>query len=622
MYRYLFLAGSSLLAAQPALAAEDSAEPIIVVTATGLPRAIEDTGQPVSVIDRAEIDAVQGADVTRMLQRLPGVTFSRNGGFGALTTVGVRGAAADQLLVLIDGARVGDVASTGGEFDFSQLAAGTIDRLELLRGPNSVVWGSSAIGGVMAITTRIEDGAAASLEYGGDDQVTATAALGHAGERLEAGISGSYVDNEGFSAASAGTEDDGFTQYNVNARARYALTDVLSLTADARYSEGKLEQDGSDFAPPYGPVDSDGRQEMRGWSGRTGLAYTGDALSLTAAFSIADTERDLIDPYFPFSSDGRSERVELLGRWTVAGPFAVDFGADHEWISFSAVDPFNTDRGKDEISSAHSLFGFYGETLSLAAGLRYDDHSGYGDAWTFGANGAWSFSPGWRLRAAYGEGFKAPSLYQRLSQYGNPGLEPEESRTYDIGIDFGSREEPLFVSLSAFRRDARKLIDFFSCFGSAEPLCATRPFGFYFNEDKARAQGTELEVRAALAPGLRAGFAWAWIDTEIRTPGDFYEGNEFGRRPNHTVTLSLDWETNFGLSLGADVRYAGEAWDNRANAARLDSFAVGDIRASYALNDTLELFGRVENVWDEDYEIASGYNTQGRTAYFGVRLKR
>lgn len=626
MYKYLFLLASSLAITPHAFAASDldAAENAerntasrIIVTASGLPQAIEQSGQPVSVIDRAEIEAIQGADVTRVLRRLPGVTFTRNGALGGLSLMGVRGAASGETLILIDGVRVNDPASTAGEFDLSQLASATIDSIELLRGSNAVVWGSQAISGVMNITTRLENGLSGSVEYGGDKRVTATAAAGYVDERLEAGLSGSFVDEKGFSSASSGIEKDGYRQYNIAARTRYHLTDELSLVANARYVSGRVDLDG--FPPPtYEFTDVDAREKLRAWSGRVGAFYQTGVLSLNAGYSISRTKRDGDDPYSPYEIRGRSERVEMFGRVQLPWDLALDFGADHEWSRFSNA----PDAGKAHTTSGHALLGLYKPDLTMTAGLRYDDHSLFGGEWTFGANAAYEFLPNIRLRAAYGEGYKAPSLYQLLSQYGNPDLQPEKSRTYELGLAYGQRGDALYLAASAYRRTMRNLIDFTSCWGSSEPLCATRPFGYYVNEERARAQGFELEAGGQIMPGLDAMVVYSHTKTRNRTPGHIYEGNRFGRRPAHLLTGSLDWDSGIGLTLGADLRWVGKSWDNRANIDRLDSYVLGDLRASYDIGDHVTLFGRIENVWNEKYTVASGYNTQGRAAYIGLRLRK
>ena len=613
MRKYLFLIGCSFTISQPALADDGQ----IVVTATGLPQPIDQTGQAITVISRAEIESVQGADVTRVLTRLPGTTFTRNGPLGSLTLLGVRGAPAGQTLVLIDGVRVNDPANANAEFDLSQLSSDTIESIELLRGPNSVIWGSQAMGGVMNIATRLEPGLSASLEYGGEDRVTATAAAGIRIERLEAGISGSFVDADGHSAAASGTEKDGDRQYSLAGRAKYRLTDALSLTANARYAEGTVELDG--FPPPtYTFADADVTEKLTAWSGRLGALYETGALTLNAGFSISDTERVGDDPVFPYSLDGHSERAELFGRVALPSDFALDFGGDYEWNRFANA----PDRGKAHNGSVHAQLGYYGDRLTLTGGLRYDDHSDFGGEWTVGANGAYRLGNGWRVRAAYGEGFKAPTLYQLLSQYGNPGLQPERSKGYELGIDQGERGDAIYLSLTAYRRDAKNLIDFFSCFSGSAPLCATRPFGFYYNVGKGRAQGVEFETGLRITPELSTRFVYSFTDTENRTPGDPDKGKHFARRPEHMVSASLEWESQSGLALGLDVRVVGDAWDNRSNTVKLGSYALGDVRASYRINDMVELFGRVENVWDEHYATAAGYGTEGRAAYIGVRLRR
>ena len=202
--RYLLATISFLpaaAAAQETLISDSIREDLITVVATGSDLRLDQSGQPVSVVSRDEIEQVQGPDLTRVLERLPGVTFSRNGGLGGFTGVRVRGADAEQLLVLVDGVRVADVGSPGGGFDFGNLLGGEVERIDLLRGSNSVIWGSQAIGGVLAVTTRELDGASASVEYGAHDTVSADAALGGRSGALSGTLSAGYIRSDGISAS-------------------------------------------------------------------------------------------------------------------------------------------------------------------------------------------------------------------------------------------------------------------------------------------------------------------------------------------------------------------------------------------------------------------------------------
>ncbi len=615
MRNLLLAAVSTFAIAVPAVAQDDSqiviaderVEPI-TVTATGLELPVGDTGQSITVIDLAEIQSVQGPDLSRVLRRLPGVTFSRNGGAGGFTGVRVRGAGSEQMLVLIDGVKVNDTGAPGGGFDFGNLLAGDVDRIELLRGPNSVIWGSDAMGGVMSVTTRLTDGIAASGEYGADDTVYGTLSAGMVGDRVEAGLTGSYYDTDGYSASANGTEPDGFRQWQLTGRGRYWLADGLSLNANGRYAKGKLEQDGYEWVAPYAFIDTSDLQDTREWSGRVGADYAGEKLTLRAGYAVSDTRRLYTgESYgdYPYETNGRLRRAELFGRYDLFKAVALDFGADREWSRFadSGVTRSST------LTSGHGRFSWNGPVVKLAAGARYDDHQFFGSEWTFGANGAVELGNEVRLRASYGEGFKAPTLYQLFSFYGDTSLKPERSRGYDAGIEKGRRDGKFFASASLFRRDSRDLIDF------------DLVNSVYYNIGKARAQGAELELRSRPVDALQLGLVWSYVETEDRTAGSYYEGRDLNRRPRHAVTASADWLTPVGLTLGSDVRLVGDSFDDRANSVPLDGYVTVDLRASVPMGETFEIYGRVENLFDTGYETVATYNTGGRAAYAGARLR-
>ncbi|HEX2794800.1 MAG TPA: TonB-dependent receptor [Croceicoccus sp.] len=592
--------------AMPATEASDA----IVVVATGIPIDVSETAQPISVIGLDEIASVQGPDLTRVLQRLPGTSISRNGGVGSFTGLRVRGASAEQLLVLIDGVKVNDVAAPGGGFDFGNVLAGNIERIELLRGPNSVIWGSDAIGGVMNLTTRVANGVFASGEYGSDETVHATIGGGVRFDALEAGISGSYMTSDGYSAARAGSEDDGFRQWQVTGRACYVLDDALALVANARYADGRLDQDGYP-APLYAFGDTDDVQDTMEQSGRVGFEYNGEALTLRGGLARSKTERVYSGESYVwyengvYVTDGRADRAELFGQYRLVGPIRLDFGVDREWTRFE-------DEGathKARTNSGHAMLGFYTPVATLAAGARYADHSRFGGEWTFGANGAVRLASDLRLRASYGEGFKAPSLYQLYSlYYGDLGLQPETSKGYDVGVEKGSRADRFFAAVSLFRRDSRNLIDF------------NLTSYLYYNIGKARAEGVEVELAARPSDRWRTGLVYSYVEASDRTAGSIYEGNDLNRRPRHAVTASVDWATPFGVELGADARMVGDAFDDRGELVRLDGYETVDLRAEVPLGP-VELYGRVENLFDAGYETTAGYNAGGRSAYVGARLK-
>jgi vitamin B12 transporter len=619
MLKYLFSIGSLFVLATPALAQD----PAITVLATGLEAPVDASGQSISVIGAEEIGTVGGPDIARVLERLPGVTLARNGALGGFTGLFVRGANSQQVLVLIDGVRVADMAAPSGGYDFGNLMTGPVGKIELLRGSNGVIWGSGAIGGVVAMTTRDVTGVEGTIEYGTNNALNGDVIGGIVSERGALSLSAGYTETDGYSSAAAGIEDDGFRQYRVGGRGRLVLGQSLSLFASGRYADSRIAFDGFASSPPYGLIDTPEYGETREVSGRAGLAYDGDGLALEAAVSHYEISRDTFDPRFgadpSFASDGRQQRAEVKGRYALAGALRVDFGTDHEWSRFeTSYDAAASAR----LASAHAMLGWYDERLTVAAGVRIDDHSRFGSAWTFGANASYALGGGWRARASYGEGFKAPTLFQLYSDYGNPALLPERSKSYDIGIAKGSRNDPLHLAVTVFRRDMRGLIDYVSCFSSSDPLCGDGRFGFYANVGRARAQGVEVELGARISENFRAQAAYTWLEAKDRTPGGVNTGNDLARRPRHAVSVAVDWQTPLaGLALGADLRMVSTSFDNAGNFTRIEGHALGTVRASLPVSDRIELFGRVENLTDSTYQTAAGYAAAGRSAYVGARAR-
>lgn len=618
MYKYLFLCGLASVCA-PASAQDQTA---ITVTATGTPIEIGESGQPVTVIGRAEIEAVQGADLTRMLARAPGVSVSRNGAAGSFTGVRVRGAEAEQLLVLVDGVRVADSAAPGGGFDFGNLLAGTIGKIDLLRSSNSTIWGSDAIGGVLAVSTRAEDGMQASAEYGARDTAFGSLSGGLTGERGSLGASASWFHTDGFSSAAGGSEPDGFEQWDASGQGRIFLAPGLSAFVRARYASGRLDLDGYP-APDFILADTDETQDTRQWSGATGATFDGSRLQLTATYSLAQTNRRTFDPALgadpTFTSQGHSDRMDITGQWRPDRYFSLNFGGDHDRSRFATL--FDPDRHTHS-AGIYAQFGIEAGKLAVHAGARRDDHAGFGAATSFGADVTYSLARDLRLRASAGEGFKAPTLFQLLSDYGNATLRPERSTSVDLALAWRSRNTLPYASATLFRRDSDNLIDFVSCFGTANEICAGRPFGTYDNVGRVRAQGVEIEAGGELLPRLTARLAYSLVDTTNSTADSPDLGNALARRPRHTLSLGGAWQVTDGApTLGADLRWVSKSFDDAANRVPLKSYAVVDLTASWPLNDRIELYGRIENLANERYQTAAGYASAPRGAFVGARIR-
>lgn len=617
--KYLLFLASSIIFATPTLA-QDAAEQddtgvdlilhhrsrdtYITVLATGQSEPVVNSGQSISVVGTEEIATVQGPDLTRVLERLPGVAVARSGPLGSQGSLFVRGANSQQVVVTLDGVRLADVASPSGGFDFGTLMTGGIDKIELLRGSNSVVWGSDAIGGVLALTSAQIDGVRASLEYGANDTLTADVTLGTQASGYGLTASGGHVRSDGISAYAPGTEADGFRQWRGSLRGYADIGDDLKLVAAARYADSRIEFDG--FPPPtFSFADTPEYQTTRQGSGRLGLDYDTGGTVLKLGLAYSDTRRDYFDNAAStapnFATSGRSWRADFSGKADLTDTITLNFGADSEWTRFSTnFDPQNDAR----LSSAHVLLGYHQGGLHLSAGARVDDHDRFGTHWTFGANGSYELAENLRLRASYGEGFKAPTLYQLYGFGGNVLLQPETSKAYEAGLEYGDRSGQRHLAITLFRRDSRNLIDY------------VWPAG-YFNTGRTRAEGVEVEGGWALTDKLRARAAYSHLTATNRA-----DGKDLPRRPRNTVSAGLDWEAPLaGLKLGADLRLAGDSFDDRGNFTRLDGYGLLTLRASLPLGERFELYGRVENVTDTDYQTVAGYGTYGRSAFVGVRAK-
>ncbi|MGC1271437.1 MAG: TonB-dependent receptor [Croceibacterium sp.] len=630
MRKYLYSLGMLVVWVGPA-AAQENAEPaveadiviadlrrdnVITVVASGVDQRASASGQQISVIGAGEIAQVQGADLARVVQRLPGVTISRNGGLGSFTAVRVRGADAEQLLVLVDGVRVADTASPGNGFDSGTLLAGGISKIELLRSSNSVVWGSQAIGGVMAVTTLGKGQAAMpaaslSLEAGSHASARADAIAALASGPLTLRAQGGWVETAGISAAATGTERDGFRQWRAGGRAELIVADGLTAFAHARAAQGRLDLDG--FAPPDYALFTDTAeyQHTRQLAGGAGLRGQAAGLDITAAWSLARTNRDSFDPQYgpapTYITQGQSQRAELRGLWQ-AREWRLAFGAEREWSRFSS----SYDAQKRSATSGVYLQGGFDGAVVANAGVRVEHHARFGTISVMGADLAIPLGD-WRITASLGQGFKAPSLFQLHSDYGNAALKPERSTGLDLGLSRGDRNAPGYLAVTLFRRDSRDLIDFVSCYGLTTGICTNRPYGTYDNVGRARADGVEAEAFLLAHDALALRAAYSFTRASNRETG-----RRLARRPRHAATLTLDWDRE-PVAFGADLRLVSASFDDAFNSVRLPGHAVLDLRGSLQVAENVVLFGRIENTWNERYQTAAGYGTPGRTLHIGAR---
>lgn len=612
----------------------------IIVTATRAPLTLDEVPSSIAVLDKEAIDRAQDIGVTELLLRTPGISISRNGGYGTSTSLRIRGAESEHTVVVIDGVKLNDPSSTGGGFNFTNLLAGDISRIEVLRGPQSILWGSQAIGGVVNVVTASPEKSlegSFDLEAGSRETVNARAAVGGRTGPLSWRVGGQRFTTDGISShakAFGGVERDGYRNTNVSGRAQLALADNVSAEVRGYYSSGRVEFDGFN-------TDSNDYGQNKEFVGYAGLNFdlAGGRFRSRIAFAYTDTNRDNFNPDRArpqsFEADGQNKRWEYQGSFDVSDRITAIFGVENERSDFRSRSPSASlatplpafVRGKAELTSAYGQLSIEPvDGLTLNGGVRYDDHDRYGGQTLFAAGGVWRLATGTVLRASYGEGFKAPSLYQLFSEYGNVGLDPEEARGWEAGIEQHLFDDKFVVGAAWFDRTTTNQIIFNSCSSpSTDPLCtvpgsspANPRFGYYLNVARSEAHGVEASAALTLG-GLTVGGNTSWIVAEDRSEGTANFGKWLPRRPRNTANASASYAFGFGLELGAAVRWSGKSYDNASNATRLDDYMLVDLRAEYALSDAVKLFARAENIFDEQYMTAFRYGSLGRSIYAGIR---
>lgn len=626
--RYLFLSSIALgVSALPAAAQTIAVEgEDVVVTANRTERPVDTVGQSVTIIDSTEIEARQSQAVVDLLRTVPGVTFTRAGGPGTVASVNIRGADPQQTLLLVDGVKLDDPASPGGGYDFGNLLVGNIDRIEVVRGAQSVIWGSRAIGGVVNVITRApsEDPEfVAKGEYGWRDTVNTTANASGKFGPVSASLGGQYFRTDGFSAfneARGARERDGYRQYGANGKLALDVTDGFGLEARGRYADAKVDLDGFP-APAFALADTGDystNEELSGYAGAR-LALLGGRFRnrLGVAYSRVDRANFGATGPATFDSRGLNRRFEYQGVLK-AGIVQATVGAESERSRFDTVSFGAASRARALINSVYGEVTLTPVTgIALTGGVRHDDHSRFGGETTAAGNVVLSPNGGRTIiRASYGEGFGAPSLYQLFGDYGNERLMPERANSWDAGVTQRLLGEAVQVQATYFHRDTRNQIDFVSCFGVTSPICVNRPFGTYDNIRRTRAEGVEATLVLQPIDPLRFAFAYTYLDARNRDTG-----LRLARRPQESVNMVADYRWAFGLSTGATITHVGDSFDNATNTRRLDGYVLVDLRASLPIGERFEVFGRVENLFDEAYETVYLYGTPRRAAYGGVRLK-
>ena len=607
------LAFAATLTAVPAFA-EGQATDLDGVVVTGARTTVTQDASLVStsVITREDIERLQPASLPELLRTVPGVSLSNNGGPGKESSLFVRGAESDHLLVLVDGIKVG--SATAGKAALQDIPVEQIERIEIVRGPFSSLYGSEALGGVVQVFTRRPNSGfspEASVGIGNLGTRRATAGVGGRGERGWYSLNLAHDTTNGINAcrpaptpfAGCGIDEpdrDGYTNNSVSAQAGYRFSEAWDADARVLQADGRNEYDGG-FTNESHVV-----QQVTG----ARLGYATEGLKLTAKVGQAkDRSRDFHDEVF-MSEYETLRSVASLQADISAGAGMFTVGLDWLRDEVDSTDAYDVD---DRTNRA--VFGQWQQAFgahALQASLRRDDNEQFGGKTTGSVAWGWDFTDALKLTARYGTAFKAPSFNDLYYPYfGNPNLKPETSETAELALrgkhGWGG------WSVNAYQTRVDDLIGY-----DPTLVDAQHPWGQPNNIDRARLRGVELSADTTLAGWDLRGSAH-WLDARDDS-GGFNQDNLLPRRARQSGRIDAD--RRFGrFSAGASVQGIGERFDEVYNATRLPGYATTDLRVGWAIDDAWSLRLTASNVFDREYETAAYYRQPGRTYLLTLRYR-
>ena len=604
----------------------------VVVTAHRDEIPEDQVGSSVTVISAEDLDRTGKTMVLDALRSVPGLEVVRNGGPGGTASVFLRGANAEHTLVLVDGVEVNDPIAPTRAFDFGNLAVNNIDRIEILRGPQSTLYGSDALGGVIHIFTKKGGGGLSgylSAEGGSFSTTRANAGVHGGGDKTWYSVAITALDTDGISAAAqtaGNNEADSYSNRSLSARFGHQATDNLDLdlVLTATNTDTDLDNFGGAFGDDPNSVGSSEQFTARAqgrltllegdWSQSFGLALTGYDRSFDNPVD-ADHPADLDNSRYR----SRLLKLDWQNRLRLDENHNLVFGleseeeeGESEYFSDGMFGPY-ADLFTRQSARTTGLFLqdhiTMGENLFTTVGFRVDDHSRLGSQATFRGAFSWKAGDrGTRIKGSVGTGFKAPSLFQLYSSFGNINLAPEESTGWDAGVEQQLAGGKFILAATWFENDFDNLIQFDG--------------GAFTYANIARAETRGVELTAVVTPSSRIDLVlgYTWTDTADRATGE-----ELLRRPGSKISLAAHYQVTSALGLNLDLVRVGPRDDldfSSFPSARVElpEYTVLNLAAGWQATSRIRFQARIENVLDEEYQEVLGYGAPGPGAYAGIRL--
>jgi vitamin B12 transporter len=629
MKKKIFIAAAVVFSSQM-YAQQDSTKSLdaVIVTANKIPQRQSTTGKVITVISKEQIEKSSGKTLPQLLNEQVGITI--NGALnnaGTNQTVYLRGASSGRTLILLDGIPVYDPSLITNDFDLNLLSLGNVESIEICRGPQSTLYGSDAVAGVINIITI-------KKEVSRPFNVTATASAGSLNTyktNLQVyGKSGklnytarfSNLHSKGFSTAydstgKAGFDNDKYNGTSWNIALQYQATAALSFRSFFQQGFNKISLDDGIFSD-----EKDYTVENKNKIAGVGFKYNKGVVNITGNYQYSDITRNFLNdstdrPGFTiFSTDhnfGKSQFVELYTNIGLGNGFSFLQGADYrfsnmneQYFSISAYGPY-TSEVKDSVQSQASLYGslFYTtlkEKLNIELGGRLNVNSRYGSNYTYTLNPSYNFTQHWRAFASISSGYKAPSLYQLYSAYGKLTLQPELSKNYEIGIQ--QTHQKIRNRIVYFYRDIKDGIDFNNI--SYE----------YYNITRQKVTGVELETSITPVKHLTLSINYTFLKpSEISQSRVTFKDTSYNhllRRPQHNFNIVAGYQFNNGLYISASGKYVSSRWDvggYQLPDMQLGSYFLLGAYAEYKFKNHVKLFIDTQNITNKKFFDVRGYNS-------------
>jgi vitamin B12 transporter len=582
----------------------------VVVTANRTPTPASEVGSSVSIISSDDLENEQTPLVSDALRYVPSVDVTRSGGPGQQTSIFMRGSDSDHTLVMIDGIEANDPTSPSRAFDFSTLTVDDIDQIEVLRGPQSTLWGSNAVGGVVNIITKRGEGPPTGYFYseaGSFDTYREGFGVSGGNKTVNYSLSLSQANSQGISAADSkfgNTEPDGYGISTVTEKVGWNISPQLDVDFISRYQYASIDIDNGG-----GPGGDNPFAQLRNNEAFFGLQphvklFDGRWIQ-TFRLSYTYYDRQDTDPSFPSHLNGGLAKVDWQNDLKVSENQIVTAGLvlGQENLNATGTPHKSNDQTSGYLQDAIS----FDKRLFLTGGCRYDAFRLGGDDLTYRFTGAYIFPTETTLRASYGTGFKTPTLSDLFSSFGSPTLKSEKSNGADIGVEQDFFHHHLTADATYFYNSYRDLIDFNFATNREE------------NIGHAQSQGVELGLTARPWETVSVGVNYTYTDAR-----DLSTSQMLPRRPPNAASAQVTWNYSRKGQITAGAVYESGRPDINPvtfGASHDKGYIVANLATSYDLTDYATLTLRADNIFNEHYEEVDGFGEPGFSVYGGFKLK-